>query len=306
LVKATAQSLGFFYCGITEAVELSTEKKQLEQYLIAGRHGEMHWLAQHFDLRTDPRMLVPGAKSMVMLGYHYHNPEALSRKPNTIKISRYAFGRDYHKVVKKKLKHFMAVLQEEIGDIEGRAFVDSAPVMEKVWAARTGMGWQGKHTNIIHPQQGSWFFLAELILDIPLLGDGSIKDYCGTCTACIDACPTDALQPYKIDASRCISYLTIELKASIDTQLAAKWNDWAFGCDICQEVCPWNRFAIAHTEPDFQWNRTEKERSAREWLEISEEIFDAVFVGSAVKRAGYGKFMQTIKDLSRFKTDNPK
>lgn len=257
----------------------------------------MEWLGRNFDLRTDPTLLVTNAKSVVSLGYHYHHPEARNRNPTAVKISQYAFGRDYHKVLKKKLKALMAILQHKIGSIEGRGFTDSAPVMEKVWAARSGMGWQGKHTNLINPRQGSWFFLAELILDIPLLPDGPLRDHCGTCTACIDACPTNALKPYEIDATRCISYLTIELKESIDKNMADKWNDWAFGCDICQEVCPWNRFAVPHSEPDFNWNRVEKERSASEWLEISEELFDTVFAGSAVKRAGYRKFKNTISQL---------
>jgi epoxyqueuosine reductase len=298
LLKDTAKQLGFFYCGIASAKKLDKEAQDLEKFLSRNHHGQMQWLSQNFDLRTDPRLLVPGAKSVISLGFHYHNPEANNRKTGAIKISQYAFGRDYHKVIKKKLKRFIAILQDEIGEISGRAFTDSAPVMEKVWAARSGMGWQGKHTNLIHPKQGSWFFLAELILDLPLIADGPIKDYCGTCTACIDACPTNALQPYQIDATRCISYLTIELRDSIPQSTAAQWKDWAFGCDICQEVCPWNRFAVPASEPDFQWRRNEKERSPEAWLEVSEEVFDRIFEGSPVKRAGFKKFMQTIADLN--------
>ncbi|HCS21479.1 MAG TPA: tRNA epoxyqueuosine(34) reductase QueG, partial [Bacteroidetes bacterium] len=237
-IKEAALELGFSFCGISEARFLEEEAPRLESWLQAGHHGAMGYMANHFDKRLDPRLLVPGAKSVVSLLYNYHNSE-VPLDPEAPKIASYAYGRDYHKVVKKKLLRLMEQLEQKVGKVEGRAFVDSAPVMERQWAAQAGLGWTGKNTLLINKQQGSWFFLAELIIDLELEADAPIKDYCGTCTACIDACPTDAITPYSVAAEKCISYLTIELKDDIPEEFKGKMESWAFGCDICQQVCPW-------------------------------------------------------------------
>lgn len=294
-IKEAALELGFSFCGISEARFLEEEAPRLESWLQAGHHGAMGYMANHFDKRLDPRLLVPGAKSVVSLLYNYHNPE-VPRDPEAPKIASYAYGRDYHKVVKKKLLHLMEQLEQKVGKVEGRAFVDSAPVMERQWAAQAGLGWTGKNTLLINKQQGSWFFLAELIIDLELEADAPIKDYCGTCTACIDACPTDAITPYSVAAEKCISYLTIELKDEIPEEFKGKMASWAFGCDICQQVCPWNRFAQKHNEPEFlpgeflSWEK-------KDWLDIGEKTFEKVFASTPLKRAGYHKFAQTLKFL---------
>ena len=252
LVKDEALRLGFDFCGISRADFLEEEAPRLEQWLLNDRHGKMAYMANHFDKRLDPRKLVEGARSVISLLYNYY-PEERQAHTDTPKISKYAFGTDYHFVVKDKLKELLFVLQEKIGEINGRAFVDSAPVLEKAWAAKSGLGWIGKNANLITRKHGSFFFVAELIVDIDLVPDGPIEDYCGTCTRCIDACPTEAIiQPQGRRWSKCISYFTIELKGEIPAGEQGKFDDWVFGCDVCQDVCPWNRFSKAHKEKAFQ------------------------------------------------------
>jgi epoxyqueuosine reductase len=298
LVKSMAQQAGFEYTGISKAVRLDDEARHLEQWLNKGMHGSMHWMENHFDKRIDPRVLVPGAKSVIslLLGYDTNQLQKHSDAP---KISRYAYGNDYHAVIRKKLKLLVASIREQIGDIEGRVFVDSAPVMDKAWAVRSGLGWQGKHTNLIHPKRGSYFFIAEIISDLELEADGPVKDYCGTCTRCIDACPTDAiLAPGKLDGSKCISYLTIELKEAIPDGFRRKMDDWMFGCDVCQEVCPWNRFSKPHQEPAFTPPEGLLEMSRKDWEALNEEVFGRVLGHSAAKRTGFMRLKRNIDFLN--------
>ncbi len=263
----------------------------------------MAYLENHFDKRLDPRKLVPGAKTVVSLLFNHHNPEKQS-DPQAPKISQYAYGRDYHFVLKKKLRELLHWLQDEAGPVQGRCFVDSAPVMEREWAKRAGNGWIGKNTLLIHPKAGSYFFLAELIIDLELPPDEPMRDYCGTCTRCIDACPTDAISPqgYIVDGSRCISYLTIELKEAIPTAFEGKMENWMFGCDICQEVCPWNRFAKRHDEPEFEPHPDLLDKSASEWEEITEAVFQELFRKSAVKRT---KFRGLKRNIAFLKNSSP-
>ena len=250
LIKQKAIELGFDFCGISKAEKLHEEAAHLEKWLSSSFHGKMSYLENHFDKRLDPSLLVPGAKSVISLLFNYYPEE--SEKNTKYKVARYAYGKDYHYVIKDKLKTFLKDLTREIGEINGRVFVDSAPVMERQWAGKSGLGWIGKNTLLINKQQGSYFFLAELILDLDLEADGPIKDYCGTCTKCLDACPTNAfLKANVLDASKCISYLTIELKEEIPKEFEDTYRNWIFGCDICQEVCPWNRFAKSHQEVSF-------------------------------------------------------
>lgn len=246
----------------------------------------MEYMENHFDKRLDPRLLVDGAKSVVSLLYNYY--PAQSQNPDAPKISKYAYGLDYHEVIKDKLKEFLNTLKEQIGDVNGRAFVDSAPVLDKAWAKKSGLGWIGKNANLINKQQGSFFFIAELIIDLELDHDGPMADYCGTCTRCIDACPTQAIvEPFVVDGSKCISYFTIELKDAIPEDFKNKFDNWAFGCDVCQDVCPWNRFSIPHQEPQFINNTGLLNYSTEEWHEMTEEVFGKVFKNSAVKRTKY-------------------
>jgi len=299
VVKELASSLGFDFCGISKAEFLEDEAPELDTWLTNNHHGKMAYMAKHFDKRLDPRKLVDGAKSVVSLLFNYYQEEKLGAEGQS-KISTYAYGEDYHFVVKERMKQFLDLLQEQVGEVGGRVFVDSAPVMDKVWAAKAGLGWKGKNTNLIHPKQGSFFFIAELILDIDLVADGPIKDYCGTCTKCLDACPTDALfEPYKIDASKCISYLTIELKDEIPSEFKNKMDDWVFGCDICQDVCPWNRFSKPHQEPRFNPNTELKELIDSNFQEISKEIFAKTFKNSALKRT---KLEGLARNISFIKT----
>ena len=246
----------------------------------------MEYMENHFDKRLDPRLLVDGARSVVSLLYNYY--PAQSQNLDAPKISKYAYGLDYHEVIKDKLKEFLNTLKEQIGDVNGRAFVDSAPVLDKAWAKKSGLGWIGKNANLINKQQGSFFFIAELIIDLELDYDGPIADYCGTCTRCIDACPTQAIvEPFVVDGSKCISYFTIELKDAIPEDFKNKFDNWAFGCDVCQDVCPWNRFSIPHQEPQFINNTGLLNYSTEEWHEMTEEVFGKVFKNSAVKRTKY-------------------
>ncbi|HNP17478.1 MAG TPA: tRNA epoxyqueuosine(34) reductase QueG [Fulvivirga sp.] len=298
-IKKIAHELGFMFCGISKAEFLAKEAPLLEQWLNKGLHGTMSYMENHFDKRLDPTKLVPGAKSVISLGYNYYPQKDLAKEEG-IKIAKYAYGQDYHYVVKDKLKQFMLLIAEQIGDVDGRAFVDSAPVMERQWAAKSGLGWIGKNSLLLNKQNGSFFFLAELILDLELEPDGPVKDYCGTCTACIDACPTDAItEPYVVDASKCISYFTIELKEQIPNEVKGKFENWAFGCDICQDVCPWNRFSKPNTEPAFQPNEKLVSMTDNDWQEITEEVFREVFRKSAVKRTKFEGLKRNIKFLNQ-------
>ncbi len=292
-VKLIARELGFSFCGIAKTEFLSEEAPKLEEWLKRGYQGKMGYLENHFDKRLDPTKLVPGAKSVVSLVYNY-SPQERHQKNDQLKIAKYAYGQDYHFVIKDKLKIFMEKMEDRIGAVEGRVFVDSAPVHERAWAAKSGLGWVGKNSLLLNREMGSFFFLAELIIDLDLEPDGPMKDYCGTCTACQDACPTDAIPaPYVVDGSRCISYLTIELKEEIPSEFKGKMENWAFGCDICQDVCPWNRFSKPHSEPKFQPQGWEK-FSDKDWTEMTEEVFQKVFKKSAVKRAKYAGLKRNI------------
>ena len=297
-IKSAADALGFLSCGISKADFLEDEAPRLEQWLNQGHHGSMSYMERHFDKRLDPRLLVPGAKSVVslLLNYHTDKKQADLKAP---KISSYAYGKDYHFVIKEKLKELMQIIHREIGEVNGRVFVDSAPVMDKAWAAKSGLGWLGKNTNLISKQVGSFFFIAELIIDLELDYDTPVTDHCGSCTACIDACPTDALlQPYQIDGSKCISYLTIELKENIPTEFKGQMDNWAFGCDICQTVCPWNRFATPHDEPAFEPQEELLNLTKSEWQEMTSVVFNKVFKNSAVKRTKFEGLKRNIKFLS--------
>ncbi|MEX0812078.1 MAG: tRNA epoxyqueuosine(34) reductase QueG [Chitinophagales bacterium] len=298
-IKKWASELGFMQCGIAKAEQLEPEARQLEAWLKQGRHGQMQYMENYFEKRTDPRKLVPGAKSVISLLFNYYT-EKKQEDATAPKISKYAYGRDYHKVVKKKLKQLFAKMQEELGEIDGRFFVDSAPVMDKAWAKRSGLGWIGKNTNLLNKQSGSFFFVAEIICDLELQYDGPVTDHCGTCTACIDACPTGALdQPYQIDGSKCISYFTIELKEEIPNEFKGQFENWAFGCDICQDVCPWNRFSKPHNEPDFEPKPELMEMSQKDWQHLNEATFEKLFTGSAVKRTGFEGLKRNVRFLER-------
>ena len=297
-IKSKAKDLGFLSCGISKADFLEEEAPRLEQWLNQNHHGEMAYMANHFDKRLDPRVLVPGAKSVVSLLLNYHTEEKQT-DVEAPKIASYAFGDDYHKVIKDKLKQLMSFIHQEIGEVQGRVFVDSAPVMDKAWAAKSGLGWIGKNTNLISKKVGSFFFIAELILDLELEHDLPATDHCGSCTACVDACPTDALiAPYQIDGSKCISYVTIELKNEIPTDFQGKMDNWAFGCDVCQTVCPWNRFATPHSEPAFNPPDELLSLSKNEWEEMTQEVFSVIFKNSAIKRTKYEGLKRNIKFLS--------
>jgi len=297
-IKSAAHALGFLSCGIAKADFLEEEASRLEQWLRQSHHGSMGYMERHFDKRLDPRRLVPGAKSVVSLLLNYHTDKT-QVDPKAPKISTYAYGTDYHFVLKEKLKKLMQLIHTEIGEVNGRVFVDSAPVMDKAWAAKSGLGWIGKNTNLISKKIGSFFFIAELIIDLELDYDSPTTDHCGSCTACIDACPTEALhQPYQIDGSKCISYLTIELKDNIPTKFKGKMDNWAFGCDVCQTVCPWNRFASPHNEPAFEPHEDLLGLTNREWQEMTSEVFTTVFKNSAVKRTQFEGLKRNIKFLS--------
>lgn len=287
LIKQKAKDLGFEFCGVSKAGFLEEEAPRLETWLKEKMQGEMGYMANNFDKRLDPTLLVEGAKSVVSLLYNYYPKEDIAKANNgdSYKVSKYAYGKDYHFVIKDKLKELFGFIQQEIGEVGGRIFVDSAPVMDKAWASKSGLGWVGKHSNLINRGMGSFFFIAELILDLELIPDVATKDYCGTCTRCIDACPTDAIAaPYVVDGSRCISYFTIELKDEIPASVKGQFDDWIFGCDICQDVCPWNRFAKPHQEEAFEPHPDLKLMTKQDWEEITEDIFRELFRKSAVKR----------------------
>jgi epoxyqueuosine reductase len=298
IIKNEAKNLGFAFCGIAKAEFLEEEAPRLETWLQKGMHGEMQYMENHFDKRLDPRLLVDGAKSVISLGLNYYTDHVQS-DPLAPKISKYAYGQDYHTVIKDKLKQLLAIINEKIGEVGGRAFVDSAPVLDRAWAQKAGLGWIGKNTNLINKQTGSFFFLAELIVNVELEYDiEPTADHCGTCTRCIDACPTEAIVgPYIVDGSRCISYLTIELKNEIPQEFKGKMDDWMFGCDICQDVCPWNRFSLLHTEPSFTPHPELLSLSKNDLQEITEDIFKKVFKNSAVKRAKFSGLKRNIDFL---------
>jgi epoxyqueuosine reductase len=296
LIKAEAKRLGFLSCGISKAGFLEEEAPRLENWLNQNRHGEMKYMENHFDKRLNPMLLVDDAKSVISLLLNYYPSE--TQNSDSYKISKYAYGEDYHFVIKEKLKELLYTIQTEIGEVRGRAFVDSAPVLDKAWAAKSGLGWIGKNSNLLTQQVGSFYFIAELVVDLDLEYDHATTDHCGTCTACIDACPTEAIvSPYIVDGSKCISYFTIELKENIPTEMKGKMDDWIFGCDVCQDICPWNRFSKSHNEPLFNPNSGLLSFTKKDWEEITEETFKKVFTNSAVKRTKYEGLKRNIKFL---------
>ena len=297
LIKSECKRLGFEYCGISKADFLEEEAPRLENWLNKNMHGQMSYMQNHFDKRLDPRLLVPGAKSVISLLLNYYPSE--KQQDNTApKISKYAYGNDYHDVIKEKLNLLLQFIRITIGEVDGRAFVDSAPDLDRAWAKKSGLGWVGKNGNLINKNSGSFFFIAELIIDLDLEYDGAVKDYCGSCTRCIDACPTDAIvNPYIIDGSKCISYFTIELKENIPTDVKGKFHNWAFGCDICQDVCPWNKFSKPNNEPQFIAKDEMLGMTKNDWLELTDETFKRVFKNSAVKRTKFVGLKRNIDFL---------
>ena len=294
IIKRLAKEQGFFACGIARADFLEEEATGLERWLNAGYHGEMSWMENHFDARLDPRKLMPGAKSVVSVLLNYY-PEQ-EQENGSPKISKYAYGRDYHKVIRGKLKRMLEGVRAEIGEVEGRGFVDSAPVMDRAWARRSGLGWIGKHSLLLSKKEGSFFFIGELIIDLELAPDGPSTDHCGTCTACIDACPTQAIvAPTVVDSNKCISYLTIEYKKALPNAYQEKMEEWVYGCDVCQDVCPWNRFSKPTTEPDFKIRDSVATKGWEEWEEVTHELWDEIMKGSAIRRTGYEGFKRNLK-----------
>jgi epoxyqueuosine reductase len=292
-IKAESKRLGFLSCGISKAGFLESEAPRLDKWLTNQMNGQMSYMENHFDKRLDPTLLVDGAKSVISLLLNYYPSEV--QNPDSYKISKYAFGQDYHFVIKDKLKELLFSIQAEIGEVSGRAFVDSAPVLDKAWAAKSGLGWIGKNSNLITQKVGSFYFIAELIIDLDLEYDYSTTDHCGTCTACLDACPTQAIvAPYVVDGSKCISYFTIELKDTIPTEFKGKFDDWIFGCDVCQDVCPWNRFSKPHQESLFNPNPEMLGWSKKDWEEITSETFNAVFKNSPLKRIKWNGLLRNI------------
>lgn len=298
LIRREAHRLGFGFVGFARAQKLDEEAVRLEKWLNANAHGKMAYMANHFDMRVDPTLLVPGAKTVICLTFNYFNPDK-QEDPDAPEIASYAYGQDYHFVVKDRLKSLLDYIRTEIGEVDGRCFVDSAPVMEREWAKRSGIGWNGRNTLTINPKAGSFFFLAEVICDLPLIYDDPIRDHCGTCRRCIDACPTEAISPegYFLDASRCISYLTIELREEIPATFKGKTDNWMFGCDVCQDVCPWNRFSRRHETPEFEPHPDLLGMTRRDWQELTEEVFGRVFRKSAVKRVKFEGLKRNISFL---------
>jgi len=297
LIKQKALELGFDSIGIAKADFLEEEAPSFEDWLKKGYHGKMKYMENHFDKRLDPRLLVPGAKTVISLSYNYYPDK--QQVDNTYKVAKYAYGKDYHFVLKDKMRELSRFIIEQNGDINIRVFTDSAPVMERAWARRAGIGWEGKHSLIIQKNKGSFYFLAEIIMDLELKYDLPFDtDHCGRCTKCIDACPTEAILPDKvINATRCISYLTIELKDELPLQLKGKFKDWMFGCDICQEVCPWNKFSFPHQEPQFKPHPDLLDMTKKDWEDITEEVFRDLFKKSAVKRTKYSGLKRNINFL---------
>ncbi|WP_281636380.1 tRNA epoxyqueuosine(34) reductase QueG [Flavobacterium marginilacus] len=292
-IKAEAKRLGFLSCGISKAGFLEQEAPRLENWLNKNYNGQMSYMANHFDKRLDPTLLVDDAKSVVSLLLNYYPSE--TQNTDSYKISKYAYGQDYHFVIREKLNEFLFSIQQHIGEVAGRAFVDSAPVLDKAWAAKSGLGWIGKNSNLLTQKTGSFYFIAELIIDLDLEYDHAVTDHCGSCTACLDACPTQAIvAPYVVDGSKCISYFTIELKDNIPMEMKGKFDDWAFGCDVCQDVCPWNRFSKPHNEPLLKANPELLSMSKKDWIEITEETFKKVFKDSPLKRSKFKGLKRNI------------
>lgn len=313
-VRLKSFELGFDRCGFAKAEPLDSEAFRLEQWLNQNLHSSMGWMENYFDKRIDPTRLVPGSKSVVsvLASYRFRENEEHDKKSDQSKIAKYARGRDYHKVFKKRLKKLFKYTEELVGDLNGRFFVDSAPVMDKVWAERSGLGWIGKNGNLLNKTHGSFFLIGEMIVDVPFIYDSPQTDHCGTCTQCIDSCPTNAIhEPYRIDSNRCISYLTIELKEKVPDEFAEQIEDWAFGCDICQDVCPWNRHAKYGHIDDLKPREKVLNPGVTAWSELKKEEFENIFEGSAVKRAGYENFtsnaelaelnIQRIKKINKVK-----
>ena len=297
LIKVEAKRLGFLSCGVSKAEFLEEEAPRLESWLNKNMHGNMQYMENNFDKRLDPTLLVEGSKSVISLTYNYYT-DKLQEDINAPKISKYAYGIDYHFVIKEKLKQLLEFIKSDIGEVHGRAFVDSAPIMEKAWAKKSGLGWIGKNSNLITQRVGSFYFIAELIVDLDLEVDHAVTDHCGSCTACIDACPTEAItEPYQVDGSKCISYFTIELKDNIPSEFKGKFDHWMFGCDICQDVCPWNRFSKHHSQPLFNPKPELLSMSKKDWEEITQETFNKVFQKSPVKRAKYSGITRNIRFL---------
>jgi epoxyqueuosine reductase len=299
-IKSEAKRLGFLSCGISKAGFLKEEAPRLENWLNKQMNGQMAYMENHFDKRLNPTLLVYDAQSVVSLLLNYYPSELQSRSlgTDTYKISKYAYGQDYHYVIKDKLKELLVSIQSNIGQVSGRAFVDSAPVLDKAWAAKSGLGWVGKNSNLISKKVGSFYFIAELIIDLDLEYDNPTTDHCGSCTACLDACPTQAIvSPYVVDGSKCISYFTIELKENIPLEMKGKFDDWAFGCDICQDVCPWNRFSKPHKEPLFNSTSEILSYSKKDWIELTEETFKAVFKNSPLKRTNFEGLKRNLNFL---------
>ncbi|WP_372339304.1 tRNA epoxyqueuosine(34) reductase QueG [Flavobacterium sp. '19STA2R22 D10 B1'] len=295
-IKAEADRLGFLSCGISKAGFLEDEAPRLEDWLKNNSHGQMTYMENHFDKRLDPTLLVEGSKSVISLLLNYYPPQIQTTE--SYKISKYAYGKDYHFVIKEKLKELLNSIEENIGEVSGRAFVDSAPVLDKAWAAKSGLGWRGKNSNLLSKQVGSFFFIAELIVDLELDYDTATTDHCGSCTKCIDACPTQAIvAPYVVDGSKCISYYTIELKENIPFEMKGQFDEWMFGCDTCQDVCPWNRFSKAHSEPLFNPNPEMLSMTKNDWEEITEDTFKKVFKDSPLKRTKFDGLKRNINFL---------
>ncbi|WP_297868172.1 tRNA epoxyqueuosine(34) reductase QueG [uncultured Flavobacterium sp.] len=298
IIKAESKRLGFLSCGISKAGFLEEEAPRLENWLNNNMNGQMSYMENHFDKRLNPTLLVDDAKSVISLLLNYYPSEL--QNDDSYKISKYAYGQDYHYVIKEKLKELLHFIQTEIGAVSGRAFVDSAPVLDKAWAAKSGLGWVGKNSNLITQKVGSFYFIAELIIDLELEYDSPTTDHCGSCTACLDACPTEAIvAPYVVDGSKCISYFTIELKDNLPQEMKGKFDDWMFGCDVCQDVCPWNRFSKPHNEPLFEANPDIVNFSKSDWEEITVDTFQKVFKNSAVKRTKYEGLLRNINFLKK-------
>ncbi|MGM8360383.1 tRNA epoxyqueuosine(34) reductase QueG [Flavobacterium sp. ARAG 55.4] len=295
-IKSEAKRLGFLSCGISKAGFLEEEAPRLENWLNKNLNGRMSYMENHFDKRLDPTLLVDDAKSVVSLLLNYYPQQ--EQIQDSYKISKYAYGQDYHFVIKEKLKELLFSVQENIGEVSGRVFVDSAPVLDKAWAAKSGLGWIGKNSNLLTQKTGSFYFIAELIIDLELEYDYAVTDHCGNCTACIDACPTQAIiAPYIVDGSKCISYFTIELKENIPAEMKGQFDDWVFGCDTCQDVCPWNRFSKSHNEPLFNPNPDLLSMTKKDWEEMTEETFKIVFKDSPVKRTKFQGLKRNIDFL---------
>ena len=297
LIKEEAHRLGFSFVGFSKADFLEEEAPRLEKWLKEKQHGEMSYMENNFDKRLDPRLLVEGSKSVISLLYNYYSDQKQS-DPTAPKISTYAYGEDYHFVIKRKLKSLLHFIEDNIGQVDARVFTDSAPVLDRAWAKKAGLGWIGKNANLINKNQGSYFFIAEIILDLDLIYDSPVQDYCGSCTKCIDACPTGAIiQPYVVDGSKCISYFTIELKEAIPQEVKGKMDNWMFGCDICQQVCPWNSFSLQHNEPAFNPHPDLLSMTKGDWKGLQEDTFKELFRRSAVKRTKFSGLKRNITFL---------